>query len=71
MGRDIDFTIINQSTKSFNPRAHVGRDIMMFEMIEFDIIVSIHAPTWGATRLKRGEKVFMTVSIHAPTWGAT
>mgnify|MGYP004686302805 CR=1 FL=1 len=33
--------------------------------------VSIHAPTWGATSLRRQSYVAYTVSIHAPTWGAT
>ncbi len=34
-------------------------------------VVSIHAPTWGATEetvVKAYERI---VSIHAPTWGAT
>ena len=33
--------------------------------------VSIHAPTWGATFVKRVEHHKSRVSIHAPTWGAT
>ena len=33
--------------------------------------VSIHAPTWGATRRSRITLWCMSVSIHAPTWGAT
>ena len=33
--------------------------------------VSIHAPTWGATKLSRAAKLIIHVSIHAPTWGAT
>ncbi len=35
------------------------------------LLVSIHAPAWGATvRLVLKEK-FGKVSIHAPAWGAT
>jgi len=34
--------------KRFNPRAHVGRD-MSGDGLGYDTIVSIHAPTWGAT----------------------
>ena len=34
-------------------------------------MVSIHAPTWGATEHKDLKREEITVSIHAPTWGAT
>ena len=34
-------------------------------------VVSIHAPTWGATKAKEVEVSPLEVSIHAPTWGAT
>ena len=34
-------------------------------------LVSIHAPTWGATDVRQYDKREDTVSIHAPTWGAT
>ena len=33
--------------------------------------VSIHAPTWGATKVIRVICRVNQVSIHAPTWGAT
>ena len=33
--------------------------------------VSIHAPTWGATKAREEEARRERVSIHAPTWGAT
>ncbi len=33
--------------------------------------VSIHAPTWGATERRAGQRNATNVSIHAPTWGAT
>ena len=33
--------------------------------------VSIHAPTWGATKLTAQQYATLKVSIHAPTWGAT
>ena len=33
--------------------------------------VSIHAPTWGATRAIIAAHPAIAVSIHAPTWGAT
>ena len=34
-------------------------------------LVSIHAPTWGATTRQIKQKRGIYVSIHAPTWGAT
>ena len=34
-------------------------------------VISIHAPTWGATSLSVSRSVRMMISIHAPTWGAT
>lgn len=34
-------------------------------------IVSMHAPTWGATDLHQQGRDYEIVSIHAPTWGAT
>ena len=33
--------------------------------------ISIHAPTWGATRSAAAHKAEGPISIHAPTWGAT
>ena len=33
--------------------------------------VSIHAPTWGATKARSTYVIRLIVSIHAPTWGAT
>ena len=36
-----------------------------------NIIVSIHAPAWGATHPGRGRHRRGQVSIHAPAWGAT
>ena len=34
-------------------------------------VVSIHAPTWGATKTEIPRRTKIVVSIHAPTWGAT
>ena len=34
-------------------------------------MISIHAPTWGATFVKRFDAICIVISIHAPTWGAT
>ena len=55
---------------SFNPRAHVGRDLECGVGLE-RLNVSIHAPTWGATQDILSPFISCPVSIHAPTWGAT
>ncbi len=34
-------------------------------------MVSIHAPAWGATWIKKNIVDDAPVSIHAPAWGAT
>ena len=54
----------------FNSRAHGGRDTLVF-LSAMPSMVSIHAPTGGAT--KRADMVLASspVSIHAPTGGAT
>ena len=55
----------------FNPRAHVGRDRTPATRSDPGRSVSIHAPTWGATRCFLIRPCKLCVSIHAPTWGAT
>ena len=35
------------------------------------LVVSIHAPAWGATSEEGGSFAETLVSIHAPAWGAT
>ena len=34
-------------------------------------VISIHAPTWGATKYLISIVTLHSISIHAPTWGAT
>ena len=49
MGRDRAYLARANLGFSFNPRAHMGRDIKPRSLQHFRR-VSIHAPTWGATR---------------------
>ena len=70
MGCDRLSVIGYTGNKSFNPRTHMGCDFHRFRLLGGDE-VSIHAPTWGATFVKRVEHHKSRVSIHAPTWGAT
>ena len=37
----------------------------------FGSMISIHAPTWGATQHSLPPRRIVGISIHAPTWGAT
>ena len=70
VGRDKWSSSVLKWRISFNPRAHVGRDKVNKDC-PFSIEVSIHAPTWGATRDRWRHRLRQGVSIHAPTWGAT
>ena len=54
----------------FNPRAHAGRDQEQ-RQLEQRLLVSIHAPTRGATPPSAQLLADYFVSIHAPTRGAT
>ena len=63
-------TIINKGIKSFNPRTHTGCD-KSFSAAQAFLLVSIHAPTRGATAQGVRESNGQGVSIHAPTRGAT
>ena len=40
--------------KYFNPRSHVGSDYQFTSSAYFLTLISIHAPTWGATCWRRG-----------------
>ena len=54
----------------FNPRARVGRDENWYENKGW-LIISIHAPVWGATITVHIFNTIVAISIHAPVWGAT
>ena len=71
MGRDYLKDMLSVKYKSFNPRARVGRDYCKIVNVLPGILVSIHAPVWGATLQNVMHSVLFLVSIHAPVWGAT
>ena len=48
-GRDRAMATLSFVLSSFNPRAHAGRDLSNKIILLFLHIVSIHAPTRGAT----------------------
>ncbi len=49
MGRDLDGAAGAEILKGFNPRARMGRD-HSFKGFAAALVVSIHAPAWGATQ---------------------
>ena len=55
---------------NFNPRSHERSDTKPSETLIFSLI-SIHAPTRGATSLAVNGHANAGISIHAPTRGAT
>ena len=53
-----------------------GERLRLRQSAQGVVIVSIHAPAWGATRgerlrLRQSAQGVVIVSIHAPAWGAT
>ena len=55
----------------FNPRTPVGCDLSRRVIVLPAIVISIHAPQWGATSQWHFHALSMLISIHAPQWGAT
>ena len=49
----------------------MGRDGQGVLFAVFVVVVSIHAPAWGATGAVKMAGLADSVSIHAPAWGAT
>ena len=55
---------------NFNPRSHEGSDSSL-HLLSRPLVISIHAPTRGATAEARKRRALNGISIHAPTRGAT
>ena len=58
------------SRTDFNPRTPVGCDKLVVGS-SVEPTISIHAPQWGATAVRRRHQSRQFISIHAPQWGAT
>ena len=54
----------------FNPRSHERSDHLN-QYLPMAMLISIHAPTRGATPLPGIHILLLCISIHAPTRGAT
>ena len=70
VGRDDILAGYGTEYTDFNPRARVGRDIPE-DIVATRIMISIHAPAWGATIVIGDFFKTRRISIHAPAWGAT
>jgi len=70
-GRDVAQPGIDLTKPHFNPRAHAGRDGLDAVELRQVILISIHAPTRGATFSGAAGHGISLISIHAPTRGAT
>ena len=56
--------------RDFNPRTRMGCDRRKLWLF-FRLVISIHAPGWGATGIFLSQSRSVPISIHAPGWGAT
>ncbi len=56
---------------NFNPRTPVGCDTRIRLLTLLVVLISIHAPQWGATVAAVLAWFGGDISIHAPQWGAT
>ena len=70
VGCDFSVIYVLSAELYFNPRTHVGCD-QVRQSLDFGLLISIHAPTWGATYSSLSSHESQSISIHAPTWGAT
>ena len=56
--------------ENFNPRSHERSDQITYTDV-YSQLISIHAPTRGATGSMMYDTMSVEISIHAPTRGAT
>ena len=64
-------TTAGPATTYFNPRTPVGCDLLEISIRGNLVVISIHAPQWGATTCIFMLRHIFYISIHAPPWGAT
>ena len=62
---------IQNGNSYFNPRSYKRSDAGLVLDNLSGRLISIHAPTRGATMISSRDIVEITISIHAPTRGAT
>ena len=69
-GSDQTTTAQSSRIHHFNPRSHEGSDANAAKLGRY-LMISIHAPTRGATQCVCVVPIIPDISIHAPTRGAT
>ena len=57
--------------QDFYSRPRVGGDTVIGDVAEVQLVISTHAPAWGATTAKVLHQQPKIISTHAPAWGAT
>ena len=71
MGSDLFMFPVDNFIRLFQSTLPHGERLKKVNRHEGRHLVSIHAPTWGATFIFPAVREDSGVSIHAPTWGAT
>ena len=64
VGCDGDQLVCHSGIVDFNPRTHVGCDDKL-DGLMLDVAISIHAPTWGAT--KRAGRLTVSINFNPRT----
>ena len=65
------YTVCRCVRQDFNPRSRMGSDLAAVIEADQNVLISIHAPAWGATHSDGVDGTGLPISIHAPAWGAT
>ena len=71
VGCDVLYIQPSDAFKEFQSTHPRGVRHRLPELPNRHTIISIHAPTWGATSSHYIKPQVSRISIHAPTWGAT
>ena len=71
MGSDSEDVLINVWSKIFQFTLPCGERPTDKAVAAQLLEISIHAPVWGATDIRKRYGMKFCISIHAPVWGAT
>ena len=71
MGSDYNIVFMSVNFVLFQATLPHGERRGDNRQLRLQFVISIHAPTWGATNGAATPIYLQYISIHAPTWGAT
>ena len=71
VGCDLAATLALPTLSLFQSTHPSGVRLVTVPAVSFRLVISIHAPQWGATRQMDRRMAPLAISIHAPQWGAT